>query len=96
VNADATWRAQWLKNIEQLDKRGATTVIPGHRAEKAALGPTALRETAAYIRDFEASLAAANDVDGLKRPVLAKYSTFELPIILDFSAQAAIAAKVKR
>lgn len=52
VNADARWRAQWLKNIEQLDKRGATTVIPGHRAEKAALGPTALRDTAAYIRDF--------------------------------------------
>ncbi|WP_158619918.1 MBL fold metallo-hydrolase [Corallococcus sicarius] len=52
VNADARWRAQWLKNIEQFDKRGATTVIPGHRAEKAALGPTALRDTAAYIRDF--------------------------------------------
>lgn len=95
VNADATWRAQWLKNIEQLDKRGATTVIPGHRAEKAAPGSTALRETAAYIRDFEASLAAANDVDGVKRPVLAKYSAFELPIILDFSAQAALAGKVK-
>lgn len=96
VDADAARRAQWLKNIEQLDKRGATTVIPGHRAGTAALGPTALRETAAYIRDFNASLAAANDVGGLKRPMLAKYSTFELPIILDFSSQAAIAAKVTR
>ncbi|MFY0524150.1 MBL fold metallo-hydrolase [Archangium gephyra] len=28
VGVDAARRAQWLKNIEQLDKRGATTVIP--------------------------------------------------------------------
>ncbi len=96
ANTDAVWRAKWLKNIEQLDKRGATTVIPGHRSEKAPPGTTALRETAAYIRDFETSLAASDDAEGVKRPVLAKYGTFELPIILDFSTQAALAKKAKR
>lgn len=95
VNADAVWRAQWLKNIEQLDQREAVMVIPGHRAEKAAPGATALRETAAYLRDFEASLAASDTAEGVKQPVLARYGTFELPIILDYSAQAALATKAR-
>lgn len=95
VGLTAGRRAQWIKNTEELEKRGATTVIPGHRSATADVaGTRALSDTAAYIRDFEAALASSNgDPEAVKRTILQKYGALELPIILDFSAKSSVPAK---
>ncbi len=57
----AEQRAQWIADIELLEKMGAEVVIPGHQKEGCLLDDSSFKYTKEYLIATDEELAATND-----------------------------------
>jgi glyoxylase-like metal-dependent hydrolase (beta-lactamase superfamily II) len=83
--------AAWLATLDRLRALEPAVVIAGHDDPARPDDATSLAATAAYIRDFQAAVAASTTPEQVVAAMTAKYPTLALPVILDIAAKANLA-----
>lgn len=90
AEADDARRDAWLANLAKVKALGPLVVVAGHEVPDARRTAAVLDDTAAYIKDFEAALAAAKTTEDLEKKMLKKHPKRHLPVILSIAAKAAL------
>lgn len=89
----AEQRKAWIKTLDEIGALAPTTVIAGHKDPKAKDDPAALRATREYIEAFDAAVASSKTSAEVQQKVKAKYGSYQLDVILQLGADAAIPPK---
>lgn len=83
----ASERAAWLAQLEEMLALEPTLVVPGHMAAGTAVDPTAITYTRDYLKRFEAELPKAANAAALIATMQQAYPQAGLPIALDIGAK---------
>jgi len=90
---NAEQRKAWMKTLDEIGALGPTTVIAGHKDPKAKDDPAAVKATRDYIEAFDAAVASSKSSAEVQQKVKAKYGSYQLDIILQLAADAAVPPK---
>jgi glyoxylase-like metal-dependent hydrolase (beta-lactamase superfamily II) len=90
ADADLPHRLAWIEAMKELSALQPETVIAGHKKPALDNSPAALEQTSAYIEEFNRVVAESKTVEEVQQKMLATYSDFNLPIVLELSAKAAM------
>jgi glyoxylase-like metal-dependent hydrolase (beta-lactamase superfamily II) len=85
-------RKAWLKTLDELTALNPAIVVAGHKDPKLKDDVSGIAATAAYLKDFDAAVAASKSAEELEAKVKAKYPKLQLDIVLHIGAGAAFPA----
>ena len=80
----------WIKTLDELAALGPTTVIAGHKDPKAKDDLSAVKATREYLEAFDAAVASSKTAAEVQQKVKARYGAYQLDIILQLGAEAAL------
>jgi glyoxylase-like metal-dependent hydrolase (beta-lactamase superfamily II) len=80
--------AAWRASLDQIEKLGAKTIIPGHRVDTSKNDVSAIAHTRKYLDSWEAAMASSKTKEELKAMMLATAGS----LAFDFALDRAIAA----
>lgn len=89
----AAQRTAWIKTLDEISALAPTTVVAGHKDPKAKDDPAAVKATREYIEAFDAAVASSKTSAEVQQKLKAKYGAYQLEIILQLAADAAIPPK---
>jgi glyoxylase-like metal-dependent hydrolase (beta-lactamase superfamily II) len=92
-NSSGESRANWLKSLEELADLRARTVIAGHKKIGIPDSAEAIKFTANYVRDYEATLKTTTNADGFIAAMKAKHPDAAQDWILGLTAKRAFRKK---
>jgi glyoxylase-like metal-dependent hydrolase (beta-lactamase superfamily II) len=85
-------RAGWLKTLDELTALNPAIVIAGHKDPKLKDDSSGIAATRAYLKDFDAAVAASRSAEELEAKMKAKYPKLALDIVLHIGAGAVFPA----
>ena len=80
----------WIKTLDELAALGPTTVIAGHKDPRAKDDLSAVKATREYLEAFDAAVASSKTAAEVQQKVKARYGGYQLDIILQLGAEAAL------
>jgi glyoxylase-like metal-dependent hydrolase (beta-lactamase superfamily II) len=85
-------RQAWLKTLDELSALAPAVVVAGHKDPKLKDDITGIEATRAYLKDFDAAVAASKSAEELEAKMKAKYPKLQEDIVLHIGAGAAFPA----
>jgi glyoxylase-like metal-dependent hydrolase (beta-lactamase superfamily II) len=85
-------RSAWLKTLDELQALSPAIVVAGHKDPKLKDDVSGITATRAYLKDFDAAVAASKSAEELEAKMKAKYPKLALDIVLHIGAGAAFPA----
>ena len=89
AETDKERRRAWIDNLDRLANLKPNLVIGGHIGQNATRDARAIQATKRYLQAFAAALAQTHNPAALKKMMLTGFGKLDLPVILDYSIQAA-------
>ena len=93
VETTAADRKAWIEALDEIAALQPRRVVAGHKDARLGDDPSSLTFMKAYLRHYDAALAAATSSQSLQAKVKAKYPKLLLDVILKIAADGAFPAK---
>jgi glyoxylase-like metal-dependent hydrolase (beta-lactamase superfamily II) len=91
-DTNAAQRKAWIKTLDEITALGPTTVIAGHKDPKVKDDLSAVKGTREYLEAFDVAVASSKTAAEVQQKIKAKYGSYQLDIILQLGAEAALPA----
>ena len=83
-------RKDWIKNLEKLNKLGASKIIAGHMLENSDTDISAvLNFNKTYLTQFNRAVSDTSSVEEMRTQVFSNYPDLQLPIIAEIGVKVA-------
>jgi glyoxylase-like metal-dependent hydrolase (beta-lactamase superfamily II) len=93
LDSSAAQRKAWIRTLDEIAALRPTTVIAGHKDPKVKDDPSAVKGTRDYLEAFDAAVASSRTAAEVQQKIKAKYGSYQLDIILQLGAEAALPSK---
>jgi|SRR5215472_3043808 len=82
-------RESWIANLDRIEARKPSIVVPGHMTPEASTDVSAVEHTKNYLLAFEEELNKAKDAASLKTAMLSRFPSLDMEIALDIGSKVA-------